>query len=93
MNEERLINYRLGGEEWQPRFLASFDGKKCVSCGLCMNTCPGSVFIRTVKGMIEPRNRRRCIGCAVCERICPEKAIKCATFTELADQGLLPADQ
>lgn len=88
-----MVNYRLGGDEWQPRFIARLDPKKCVSCGLCLNTCPGGVFLRTVKGTVEPRNRRRCLGCAVCEKICPEKAISCATYAELKDHGLLPAGQ
>lgn len=91
MNNVRPANLRLGGEEWQPRFIARLDAKKCVSCGLCLNTCPGGVFLRTVKGSIEAKKRRRCIGCAVCEKICPEKAITCATLDELQRMGLLIA--
>ncbi|MGM0599484.1 MAG: 4Fe-4S binding protein [Candidatus Rifleibacteriota bacterium] len=83
MNEGRYINYRLGGGEWKPRFIASLDQKLCNQCLTCVNACPAGVFVRTVKGTVEPLRKEECLGCAICERLCPAEAISCAYFEDL----------
>ncbi|GAB4268814.1 MAG: hypothetical protein Kow0029_04400 [Candidatus Rifleibacteriota bacterium] len=90
MKEDIYVNYTLGGKPWQPRFIAGLDQKICTQCSFCLKICPGSVFKRTVKGTIEPRGYKNCIGCGVCEKMCKESAIKCATYQEIKDNGLLP---
>ncbi|NCB38758.1 MAG: hypothetical protein EOM80_08310 [Erysipelotrichia bacterium] len=77
MNGRRYVNYTLGGSEWIPRFINALDQRLCTQCCSCVQVCPAGVFARTVKGTVEPVNRKNCIGCAVCERMCAYKAIKC----------------
>ncbi|KAF1081475.1 MAG: hypothetical protein GQF41_2281 [Candidatus Rifleibacterium amylolyticum] len=77
MHSRRYVNYRLGGDEWVPRFINSLDQKSCNQCCTCVRLCPAQVFRRTVKGSVEPVNRNNCIGCTVCERQCPTRAITC----------------
>lgn len=56
--------------------------KNCVSCGLCLQTCPSGVLdfaelsdhkVHAVAHLREPAN---CIGCAFCADICPVGAIE-----------------
>lgn len=80
MTNQKFINYRLGGETWEPRFITPIDQKKCSQCCSCISTCTASVFMKTVKGTVEARRMSNCIGCGSCERVCREKAIKCLSI-------------
>jgi Pyruvate/2-oxoacid:ferredoxin oxidoreductase delta subunit len=87
MASAKYINYTLGGDQWIPAFLSGINQQLCVKCMSCLTTCPAAVFLKTVKGTIEAKNRKRCIGCAVCRKICPRKAITCLTHEKLAAQN------
>lgn len=58
--------------------------KKCISCGLCMNSCPnGSIKLVSVKDENNKRmlssyvhNAGLCLFCNLCIEACPTKAIE-----------------
>ncbi|MCL1901305.1 MAG: RnfABCDGE type electron transport complex subunit B [Firmicutes bacterium] len=69
--------------------VAKINGKKCISCGLCVIACPKKIIKRipkTAKVYIACSSHNRgkdirdvckngCIGCALCTKVCPERAI------------------
>ncbi|MCD1294420.1 hydrogenase [Methanocella sp. CWC-04] len=53
----------------------SFDGSKCILCGLCQRSCPADcIVIHKEETKIEYLNTQ-CIRCGYCVRICPTNAI------------------
>lgn len=59
------------------------DGEKCISCGLCVRTCPNDAIT------LDEQTRKpriwlaRCIFCARCAEVCPTKAITMSKEFEL----------
>ena len=60
-----------------------FDHKTCVSCGLCIISCPVNCLdLDDHNGRIPPesypflKRPNDCIGCGNCENVCPVSAIK-----------------
>lgn len=49
------------------------NGKKCISCGLCVESCNYQAIDMEDTAVI---NSERCVGCAACIAICPEAAIR-----------------
>lgn len=52
------------------------DMKKCVLCGLCVETCPEDVLALETDRLVIA-NPAQCTLCADCESICPEGAVAC----------------
>ena len=55
------------------------DADKCVSCGICVQSCPvpgKAVDFRKGKGKLPVYDYRKCIRCFCCQEMCPKKAIK-----------------
>lgn len=47
---------------------------QCVSCGLCVRTCPAQA-LSIERGGRPVLDRKRCIECCCCHEVCPEQAI------------------
>jgi len=53
----------------------TFDGSKCILCGLCQRSCPADcIFIHKEQERVEYLNTQ-CIRCGYCVRVCPTNAI------------------
>lgn len=53
----------------------TFDGKKCILCGLCQRSCPADcIIIHKEQETIEYLNTQ-CIRCGYCVRVCPTNTI------------------
>ena len=55
------------------------DKEKCVSCGVCVNSCPvPGKAVNFTGGKDKPPvyDYRKCIRCFCCQEMCPKKAIK-----------------
>ena len=55
---------------------AVFDFSLCVSCGICVQTCPVSCielkeFSKPGDSNLYPALTDSCLGCGSCERACP----------------------
>ncbi|MCW2278606.1 DUF362 domain-containing protein [Heliophilum fasciatum] len=60
----------------QVRPLPVFDPKKCVSCGVCVISCPATALIlKEVPGAVPKLDKGNCIGCLCCQELCPEGAV------------------
>jgi len=59
-------------------YKVTVDNGKCNGDGICVDTCPVSVF-EMQNGKAVPVNMSECISCEACVEGCPEKAI---TVTE-----------
>ncbi len=58
-----------------------FDFSLCVSCSICVQSCPVSAIVLCEKrkkgdSNLYPSLNGSCIGCGTCERSCPMCAIK-----------------
>ena len=53
------------------------DKSKCVSCGICVNSCPveGGALHFKKKGSPPVYDYDKCIACYCCQEMCPKKAI------------------
>lgn len=54
--------------------IISWNGKKCVHCGLCVRRCMMNVF--TKSGDRIAMDITKCVGCGICETACPKKALE-----------------
>jgi ech hydrogenase subunit F len=53
----------------------TFDGAKCILCGLCQRSCPADcIDVQKEKEQIVYLNTQ-CIRCGYCVRVCPTNAI------------------
>lgn len=53
----------------------TFDGAKCILCGLCQRSCPAEcILIHKEEEKVEYLNTQ-CIRCGYCVRVCPTNAI------------------
>ncbi|WP_254591301.1 4Fe-4S dicluster domain-containing protein [Methanocella conradii] len=53
----------------------TFDGTKCILCGLCERSCPAEcIAVHKEETTIEYLNIQ-CIRCGYCVRVCPTNAI------------------
>ncbi len=53
----------------------TFDGNKCILCGLCERSCPAvCIKIHKEETTVEYLNTQ-CIRCGYCVRVCPTNAI------------------
>lgn len=55
--------------------LAAVDRSICVSCGVCMNTCPLEAMM-IYKGCYADVIREKCVGCGKCAKACPAGCIE-----------------
>ena len=56
--------------------LPVIDAKKCILCGLCVDTCPEEVLAIEADALVYA-NPEKCTMCAECESVCPESAVAC----------------
>jgi len=78
LRQQKLFNSRLGGffAGLMKRYVqvrAWYD-KKCISCGKCVEICPGRALEIKQKGDRPTWTRKKCINCHCCEEICPQGA-------------------
>lgn len=53
----------------------TWDGTKCILCGLCQRSCPAEcIIVHKEETKIEYMNTQ-CIRCGYCVRVCPNNAI------------------
>jgi len=53
----------------------TWDGTKCILCGLCQRSCPAEcIIVNKEETKIEYMNTQ-CIRCGYCVRVCPNNAI------------------
>lgn len=55
--------------------IAVVDRKVCVSCGVCMNTCPLEAM-EIWKGCYARPVMEKCVGCGKCRDACPAGCIE-----------------
>jgi uncharacterized protein (DUF362 family)/ferredoxin len=48
--------------------------KKCISCGKCVEICPGKALEIRQKGARPTWTKAKCINCHCCEEVCPQGA-------------------
>lgn len=62
-------------------YCVNLDKERCTShiypgkCGICLSTCPYSVYQRDRKGKVQIVNDVTCVGCRVCMEHCPTNAL------------------
>ena len=69
---------------WQP----SISTEKCISCCVCLDTCPNSVFVLNEgEGIAEVADPENCVVlCDKCAEFCEQEAI---TFPDKAEMKQL----
>lgn len=55
----------------------TFDGSKCISCGLCSRKCPSEAICVSKEEKTWQIDRLRCIVCNSCVEVCP---VSCLTM-------------
>lgn len=66
--------------------MIKIDEKKCISCGKCVDICPGNLlFLKNSCAKI--RNVKDCWGCTACVKICPQNAICYQLSADLGGAG------
>ena len=70
--ENELGTY-VGGKKGS-RTVYWIDIKKCISCGLCEESCPAKA-ISKFDGFHMAVSHAMCAGCGVCASICPKEAV------------------
>ena len=63
------------------------DREKCNGCGVCMELCPGDLFILDSKRKAEIRSNPDCWNCMVCIKHCPVRAISLKLPYQIALYG------
>ena len=53
---------------------AAADKAVCVSCGVCVKTCPRDA-ISIYRGCYAVVDEAKCVGCGLCEKACPAGCI------------------
>lgn len=53
----------------------TFDGSKCILCGLCERSCPADCIVVHKEEMKIEYMNTQCIRCGYCVRVCPTNAI------------------
>ncbi|MCD6238664.1 MAG: ferredoxin [Thermotoga sp.] len=48
----------------------------CKACGICVDVCPGDVFVLAEGEKADPAKKENCTGCMQCVNLCPELAIE-----------------
>jgi len=56
----------------KPRLM--FSGDKCISCGICVESCPPQALRLTPKSLPQV-DMAKCISCFCCQELCPEHAV------------------
>ena len=55
--------------------MASVDKKRCVACGVCVNTCPLTAA-KVYHGCYAVVEETVCVGCGKCAKSCPAGCIE-----------------
>ncbi len=61
-------------ESQEARIEMTWDRKKCISCGTCLNAC-GRDAIHMVEQKLIVFDSKRCNACMMCKEVCPTGAI------------------
>ena len=56
----------------KPRLV--FDGDKCISCGICVESCPPQALL-LIQNALPQVDMNKCISCFCCQELCPEHAV------------------
>lgn len=81
--------------------VAAVDKDLCISCGLCIRTCPKNLIKRIPKSAkvyiaCSSQNRGKdvmdvckagCISCGLCQKVCPHDAIHLVNNVPIIDYG------
>lgn len=64
----------------------SFDPTKCISCGICANSCPTNAIVMVEwKGKKAPQiDYGKCVFCEICVSMCPKGTLGITPDYELA---------
>ncbi|KOF57683.1 MULTISPECIES: 4Fe-4S dicluster domain-containing protein [Clostridium] len=63
------------------------DVNKCVSCGKCIEVCPGSLLLKNENGKAFIRYPKNCWGCTACLKECKLGAIKYYLGADIGGNG------
>lgn len=63
---------RISSGMASPRMTAVIEEQRCLSCGICVDSCPEGAIILNYIAVVEPED---CTGCGICVDECPEEAI------------------
>ena len=61
-------------ESWNPAIERTYLDERCVSCGICTESCKNHAISMTSTGPCH--NAERCVACGDCVRACPNDAIE-----------------
>jgi uncharacterized protein (DUF362 family)/Pyruvate/2-oxoacid:ferredoxin oxidoreductase delta subunit len=59
-------------EKWM-KLYPKFDAALCISCGICVRSCPAKAL--EIKDKLPQLEKKKCISCFCCHEMCPEKAV------------------
>jgi len=53
----------------------TFDGSRCISCGICQRKCPTQAILLNKEAKTWQIDRFRCVVCNACVEACPQKCL------------------
>lgn len=62
-------------------YCVNLDKGRCISheepwkCGICLQVCPESVYVRDEGGNVQIVNDTACVGCRICQESCPTDSL------------------
>jgi glutamate synthase domain-containing protein 2 len=62
-------------------YCVNLDKGRCIchdepwKCGICLQVCPQSVYVRDEIGKVQIVNDTACVGCRICQESCPTNAL------------------
>ncbi|AJA49585.1 ferredoxin [Clostridium pasteurianum DSM 525 = ATCC 6013] len=63
------------------------DSNKCVSCGRCLDVCPGSLIYKDEMNKAYIKYEKDCWGCTACLKECKVAAIKYYLGADIGGNG------
>ncbi|AKL94803.1 indolepyruvate ferredoxin oxidoreductase, alpha and beta subunit [Clostridium aceticum] len=63
------------------------DKTKCISCGKCLNICPGNLIAEDEEKKASIKHPKECWGCTACLKECSAEAIKYYLAADIGGKG------